>query len=201
MQDVDPIALNTEILACSGIEGLASLVRTRVQDFSSANVATAFNMAAELQGSAPEAAQQLAQDVLSEVAVQHLGAMRARELTSTLWALGKLGLQPRNGLVPRLLVLSKPKLGEFHAQDLANTVWALATLGYHDDGFVAALVYAAKAKLGEFKPQELAIMASALARLGYPDDGFLSALAHAAEEHAEVRDPVSLCRVTLNPKS
>eukprot|EP00798_Chlamydomonas_sp_ICE-L_P030055 gene30055-biopygen15914 len=113
-------------------------------------------------------------------AATKLPGFNAQDLSNSLWAFAKLGIED-DAFTAALLSVAERKLPGFNAQELSNSLWASAKLGIEDDAFIAALLSVAKLKLPDFEAQSLSNSLWAIANLGIKDDAFIAALLRVAK--------------------
>eukprot|EP00798_Chlamydomonas_sp_ICE-L_P004490 gene4490-biopygen22201 len=105
------------------------------------------------------------------VAKPKLLDFNAQDLSNSLWAAEKLGIQDKD-FTDTWLRVAKPKLPDFNAQNLSNSLLAAAKLGIKDKAFTDTWLRVAKPKLPDFNSQELSNSLWAAAKLGIKDKAF-----------------------------
>eukprot|EP00798_Chlamydomonas_sp_ICE-L_P005022 gene5022-biopygen15328 len=110
------------------------------------------------------------QGILTEAKLK-LRDFNAQELSNSMWAAAKLGIEDK-AFNASWLREAKLKLPDFNAQGLSNSLWAAASLGIVDEAFNAAWLREAKLKLPDFNAQNLSNSLWAAATLGIEDEAF-----------------------------
>lgn len=74
--------------------------------------------------------------------------IEVKELTKSLWAFAKLGLEPQG-----LLALLRPRVSELDGHSLSNALWALATARRAPEPLLKALAAGAGQRMNQLAPQ------------------------------------------------
>lgn len=93
---------------------------------------------------------------IEEQALLLMGRFNAQELSNTLWAYAKLGIQPGGQLLQRFEANCTQQMQYFNVQGVANTAWAYAALNLVPGGGLLEKLEAKAASLAtSFDPQGL----------------------------------------------
>ncbi|KAF8068262.1 rplB [Scenedesmus sp. PABB004] len=112
--------------------------------------------------------------VLPALQAQLLEAPRpgARDLASTMWALGRLRVRPNPGWLDAFMAASAPRLAASAPQELAITLWGLAALQATPSGaWLAAFDDASLAAMPRFTAHGLAELLAGQVHLGLAPSG------------------------------
>jgi hypothetical protein len=173
--------LNGRLVASASVRELLSVVRASHQDFNAVNVATSWSKLAKLAGGGERRGLMRTGDredvanavqLLSKETPRVVNAMKPREVSSTLWAFGKLaekGVEFDAAVVRAVSDAAARVASKMEPQAVSNSMHAFANLSENgvevDAAAVQAVSAAAVGVAGEMVPQAVSNTLWAVAKL------------------------------------